>query len=204
MSNIKKFLKSCFKNPPVVIENLLKYISTLKFNDTPDYGKVRSILLAGLKEVGGTPSKALTFGGRKTPDKRRADDVSENGTPPPPKQARKPRKRLETVDEEETNSSTEENKKPAVKKTVRKKAPNKNEVKQNGNGDFDGYTAAMKEVAEKKRQKQKKGGTLDDPVPSTSTGITDARRKLRAHNVVHYYEDDKDSPIKKNVNKRKR
>lgn len=189
MSNIKAFLKTCLQEPPSAIENLLKYINSLKFNDAPDYKKMHTILLAGLKEAGGAPGKPLMFGSKKTPEKRKA--AAE------PKGAKKGRKKLYV--EEKMNSSTEENKRPVVEKKSGKKTV-KGEEALNGDNDYNGYTAAMLEVVQK-REKNKKGGkTVVSPVPSTSSGETGSKRTLRMHQPVTYCE----SPVMPKKLKRKK
>lgn len=196
MSNIKNFLKVCFEAPPSPIENLLKYINTLKFNDSPDYKKVHSFLMAGLKEVGGTLGKPLLFENKKTPDKRKKAAASVTESPPsPPKQARKGRKKLVEVEEEKTNSSTEENKKPAVKKAQEASL-------QNGKDKYNGYTPAMLEIAQKKEKQNKRDKKVKDPEPSTSSGMTDAKRALRVQQPVVYYGSSEDLPDR-TIKKRK-
>lgn len=212
MSNIKKFLKSCFNEPPTTIETLLKYINSLKFNDTPDYRKLHTILLAGLKEAGGTLGKPLLFSTKKTPEKRNGTAISEAT---PPKQAKKGRKKLlETIEGEnqEINSSTEENKKPpkvaATKKKVEesngytKKVTKKPEkVEENG---YEGYTPAMLEILEKKQKRTKVVKVAKEPVASTSAGDTGEKRTLRLQQPVVYFNSDDDGTPVKATRKRKK
>lgn len=179
MLNVKNFLKTCFEQPPAPIENLLKYINSLKFNDAPDYRKVHAYLLAGLKEAGGALGKPLLFENKKTPEKRKK--VTNVTAATPPKQARKGRKKLVAVEEVMTNSSTEENKKPAPEVTL-----------QNGGDKYNGYTPAMLEIAQKKEKQGKRDKIVKDPEPSTSSG----KRALRSHQPVVYYDSSQDSPVK--------
>lgn len=195
MSDIKKFLKTCFDNPPEPINAFLKYLNSLEHNDAPDYKKLHAILLGGLKEAGGALGKPLVFSNRKSTEKR-------NGTPiveVPPKIAKKGRKPVVQPEEEKANSSTEENKDPVVKKTNGRKKI----VVQNGVNGYEGYTAAMIEIAKKKQKNSKapRQEKTEEPVASTSKNeAIVARRTLRHHPPVIYYESDGD---KKAIKKRK-
>lgn len=188
MADIKNFLKTCFDgNPPSrAIENYIKYVNDLKFDEEPDYKKLTSILLTGLKEAGGAVGKPLMFGNKKTPEKRK-------GLPPttPPKRTKKTTKK-----EEKTNSSTEENKTPVVvKKRVNKK---KEETVENGeNNGYEGYTPAMLEIVAKK-QKKTGARARKEPAASTSKGITETKRTLRLQQPVNYFppSDDDKTPAK--------
>lgn len=191
MSDIKKFLKASFDKPPSTIESLLKYINSLEFDDTPDYSKIHSLLLAGLKEAGGTLGKPLIFGNKKTPEKRNGTAIIAAGTPP--KKARKARKKLVEVEEEteeRSNSSTEENKKPATKKESQKRE----KVQENG---YEGYTPAMIAILEKKQQRGKGAKAPKVPVASSSTGIAEKKKTLRVQQPVVYYDsEDGGTPVK--------
>lgn len=193
MSDVKKFLDSCFKEPPTAIKNLLNYISVLQFDTTPDYRKVHSILLAGLKEAGGTLGQPLVFSIKRTPKKRNGATVISESSP---KQPKKGQKKLLKFKEKEakSNSSTEENKEPADKKS-------KKEEKKNGDK-YEGYTAAMVEIAEKRQKKGKVEKAAIEPIASTSSEINDTKRSLRTKQPVVYYNSDGDTP--KPVRKRKK
>lgn len=216
MSNIKKFLKSCFNDPPTTIENLLKYINSLEFNDTPDYRKVHTILLGGLKESGGTLGKPLLFSTKKTPEKRNGTVISEAT---PPKQAKRGRKKLLATiegenEEEKINSSTEENKKPAKAAAATKKKEKVEErnghevstkkgtkVEENG---YDGYTPAMLEILEKRRKPTKVAKVPKEAVASTSAGDTGTKRTLRLQQpIVYFNSDDDGTPVKATRKRRK-
>lgn len=199
MADIKKFLKVCFEKPPSAVESLLKYIKTLEFNDSPDYKKVHSILLAGLKEAGGTLGKPLLFGNRGTPQKRKgASDVAPTS---PPKQARRGKQKLVESEEKRTNSSTEENKEPAGRIVNKRKAGKAGEVLQNGADKYNGYTPAMLEIAKKKEKQGTSSKGLKDPVPSTRATTTAGKRTLRTQQPVVYYSSP-DTSSKKQQKKR--
>ena len=60
--DIQKFLKQCFTdNVPRPITEYMKLLSTLKYNDTPNYAKFRKILVDGLWELGSSPDGKLEF-----------------------------------------------------------------------------------------------------------------------------------------------
>lgn len=71
MKDVGGFMKYCFKKDiPKPINEYVKYVATLKYNDKPDYSKCRKFFEAGLKELGKSnsgdleleakPSKAAT------------------------------------------------------------------------------------------------------------------------------------------------
>lgn len=196
MDDIDGFLAACFETPPSAIQKLLQYIVTLKFNEAPNYAKVRSILLRGLNDAGGALGKPLVFSNKKTPEKRKA--VSHK-SPKLKKKARAEERREDT--EERTNSSTEENKNPTPKKS--RKVVKKEEVKENGEDNYEGYTQAMLEIAKKKNEKKVKSKKLKSPVPSTSSGITDKKRTLRTQQPIVYYDAEDDPTPKKPIRRRK-
>lgn len=62
MKNVDKFMKTCFdKNIPAPIHAFVKYVSQMKYNDKPDYPKIRKIFEQGLKALGKPDSGPLDF-----------------------------------------------------------------------------------------------------------------------------------------------
>ncbi|CAG0917917.1 unnamed protein product [Notodromas monacha] len=65
--NTTAFLQKAFssldkkRTPPKFLLEFFKYVGGLKFDETPDYDKFRSILFAGLKECGGADDGKLNF-----------------------------------------------------------------------------------------------------------------------------------------------
>lgn len=62
MKDVGGFMKYCFKKDiPKPIQEYVKYVSTLKYNDKPDYSKCRKFFEAGLKELGKPNTGDLEF-----------------------------------------------------------------------------------------------------------------------------------------------
>ncbi|KAJ6638496.1 Nucleosomal histone kinase 1 [Pseudolycoriella hygida] len=61
MSDVVVALKKCFPACPDTIVDYLKYVATLKYNDTPDYGKCRQMFENGLKKLGEKNDGDLIF-----------------------------------------------------------------------------------------------------------------------------------------------
>lgn len=87
----------------VAIENYLIYLSTLKFNTEPDYEKIKSIFISGLKNAGGTIKSSLEFTMSKTPtsasrsssrNKSKNNDMNDEATTPKVLGVRKPKRGL--------------------------------------------------------------------------------------------------------------
>ncbi|EAT40680.1 AAEL007617-PA [Aedes aegypti] len=76
MKDVGGFMKYCFKKDiPKPINEYVKYVATLKYNDKPDYSKCRKFFEAGLKELGKSNSGDLEFEAKPskaaTPAKKR-------------------------------------------------------------------------------------------------------------------------------------
>uniref|UniRef100_A0A1Q3EWG6 non-specific serine/threonine protein kinase n=1 Tax=Culex tarsalis TaxID=7177 RepID=A0A1Q3EWG6_CULTA len=62
MKDVGGFMKYCFKKDiPKPIQDYVKYVAGLKFNDKPDYQKCRKMFESGLKELGKANSGDLEF-----------------------------------------------------------------------------------------------------------------------------------------------
>ncbi|KAK2574956.1 hypothetical protein KPH14_008719 [Odynerus spinipes] len=60
--NIPKFLEQCFNDSiPETLLKYMKFLATIKFNETPNYDKFREILNNGIKQLGQTPDGKLEF-----------------------------------------------------------------------------------------------------------------------------------------------
>lgn len=67
MKDTEKALKSAFPSTvPSHLVTFLKYVESIKHNDTPDYKKIRSIFEAGLKELKESNSGKLEFSAAST------------------------------------------------------------------------------------------------------------------------------------------
>ncbi|XP_021932623.1 serine/threonine-protein kinase VRK1-like isoform X3 [Zootermopsis nevadensis] len=89
MSNIPLLLRRCFPNsdPPAVLSQYLKYVSSLGFQTKPDYTFCRDLLRQGIEDSGYVDDGKLVFGARLCPRiiknkkrgvKRRATEEPEN------------------------------------------------------------------------------------------------------------------------------
>ncbi|XP_062539357.1 nucleosomal histone kinase 1 [Armigeres subalbatus] len=62
MKDVSGFMKYCFKKDiPKPIQEYVKYVATLKYNDKPDYSKCRKFFETGLKELGKSNTGDLEF-----------------------------------------------------------------------------------------------------------------------------------------------
>lgn len=63
MQNVPVFLKTCFGKKPIpdVVSKFLKYVSEMKYEEIPDYNKVRKLFLDGLKSEGVKLDSPLSF-----------------------------------------------------------------------------------------------------------------------------------------------
>lgn len=73
MKDIPKLMKECLpsKNNLNHLVDYLKYINTLKYEDEPDYEKVRTLFKAGLKKVGCTDDGTSIILPQKSPETKR-------------------------------------------------------------------------------------------------------------------------------------
>ncbi|KAK5647602.1 hypothetical protein RI129_002494 [Pyrocoelia pectoralis] len=74
MKNLTEFFKNCFgdEKPPAAIIEYMKYVTTLKFETEPDYGKLRKILIKGLKAAGDSMKSPFNFKiSHSSPSKRK-------------------------------------------------------------------------------------------------------------------------------------
>ena len=70
-SDTKQFLNQCFPTSvPTAVTQFMSLLSVMKFNDTPEYGKFKNILIKGLKDLGKSPGGTLEFVGKAIPATR--------------------------------------------------------------------------------------------------------------------------------------
>lgn len=101
MNKVGDSLKSLFKkNVPEPISQFMNYVSSLKYDQMPDYDKCRKIFLAGLKALGKSNAGDLDFKLKTTKSPVAAKTAK---SPVKTPEAKKPRKRVATpeVDEDE-------------------------------------------------------------------------------------------------------
>lgn len=116
MKDVAGFMKYCFKKDiPKPVQEYVKYVATLKYDDKPDYQKCRKIFEAGLKELGKPNSGDLEFELKKTAEgtsKKRAvePDSTESSGP-----MSKPRNRAPKVIQTSPDTTSQE---PARQKSA--------------------------------------------------------------------------------------
>lgn len=116
MENTDKHIGGCFtsKTVPSPIKEFTRYAGSLKFNEEPDYDKIRKMFEAGLKTLGKQNSGVLEFSEKvakniATDKKKKAQSDPEES---PKKRGRAPPKATEEPDEVKSK---------AVKKTAQKR-----------------------------------------------------------------------------------
>ncbi|RZC40752.1 serine/threonine-protein kinase VRK1 [Asbolus verrucosus] len=174
MKDISQFLKTCFNSStaPSGLVKFLKYVDNLKFNEEPNYKKIRDLFKQEIEKNGSSvndplefqsPRKRRSLTDRETPEKKTKE---EERTPKKDskKEKMKVKKQKEEAEAKKTEQDSdlrdeddEEEKQPKVKGKGRKKIAKK-EVIENGEGET--LTDAMKEILSKKAKispKRKKG-----------------------------------------------
>lgn len=113
MKDVGGFMKYCFKKDiPKPIQEYVKYVATLKFDEKPDYQKCRKMFESGLKELGKPNSGDLEFELKKTAEttkKRAAEPDSTESSGP----MTKPRNRAPKVIQTSPDTTSQE---PAASK----------------------------------------------------------------------------------------
>ncbi|KAF2904286.1 hypothetical protein ILUMI_01889 [Ignelater luminosus] len=168
MNSLPEFFKICFgnKQPPAALVDYFKYITELKFETTPDYKKLRKILISGMEAAGGSLKTAFSFKSTTaTPTKRKAAVKLET----PEKKAKVSRKtdeanginkktnkyRKAKINSEDEDEIQDED----VKKKNGRKPKSKTESPQQEQSDVEdslpGYTAEMLRIKNKLDSKKK-------------------------------------------------
>lgn len=193
-SDVPKFLKNCFgsSDPPGGLKNFLDYISSLEFDEKPNYDKLKKMFIDELKVNGDNLNGPLVFDTTKSPAKRKIESKKVNT-----KKVKKDANDKEQVNgniSDKLNSLNEN-------KNVNKKRPKLNQVDENDEFDNDpykGYTDEMKLIALKKAGKKvskseidknkndKNGKNINEDVKSND--VNHELRSKRNRKVVDYRE----------------
>ncbi|XP_036449620.1 serine/threonine-protein kinase VRK1 [Colossoma macropomum] len=107
--NIRDFMKSCFttEGEPGEMAKFMEEVKSLGYTDKPDYQKLRSILLQGLKSIGATDDDKLDF------------SVSVNGASPSAAKSAKRKKPVEKgASYDEAEGSPAKKSRPPPKKEL--------------------------------------------------------------------------------------
>ncbi|KAL3274419.1 hypothetical protein HHI36_015809 [Cryptolaemus montrouzieri] len=185
MSDINKFLKSCFgsKTIPAAMTEFLKYINSLKFDAKPDYAKIRKMFVAEIEKNGQKLASPLAFSNGKpvSPSKRKNESKKTNT------------KKLKAYDEKEEEdckmNGTQKNEEQIKTKKIKPKITK--EVSEEG--EFDGYTPEMKAIALKKQNGAKNAvrntkKQKDSPVKSLENCEPNLGRSKRNIKPINYSE----------------
>ena len=108
-SDPEKFLSQCFSTSvPEPVSQFILLLAKMKFNETPDYEKIKSILIKGLKNLGKSPGGKLEF---VTKSSNVTINKASNVKKTPSKTKRTPKK----VQKDEVDVTLETRKVPSMK-----------------------------------------------------------------------------------------
>ncbi|EFA10442.1 serine/threonine-protein kinase VRK1 [Tribolium castaneum] len=153
LKDVPKFIKTCLGKKSETLIKYFQYVNSLKFDEVPDYKKIRSLFEDEIRKNGKTVDSPFDFLG--TVKKRRSlcgdrlDDGDDENVTPVKKLAKKKEKKQKEVIE----NKTEEVMTPAMKEILAKKEKNalkkkKTKTSDDKNGEVD--NAGMMEIRKKK------------------------------------------------------
>ncbi|XP_044272231.1 serine/threonine-protein kinase VRK1-like [Tribolium madens] len=144
LKDVSKFLKTCLSKKSDMLVKYFQYVNSLKFNEKPDYKKIRSLFEDEIRKNGKTVDTPFDFQGvvkKRNVSSDKLDSRDEDNITEVKKTAKKKNKKQKEVVEDNTEEvMTAAMKEIAAKKekNAAKKKKDEDEIRKNGEIDFHG------------------------------------------------------------------
>jgi vaccinia related kinase len=197
MKDPSKFLAACFKSTPIPppIKEFLQYVTTLKFDQQPDYKKCSGMFEKALKTLGKPNSGALEFGEVAAKSKATTSKATKGRIQSPAAARQSPRTKRGTSDQDESPELVPTAKR-SRKNDSNKKVPELEPSDSNGGGDSNNIVV-NNEIKTKKKSKKVYEFNFELDVSIDADVIVNVKRKKKSGAADEKAETEKKTKAKK-------